>query len=955
MPLVAGVVLGLTATWWTGVHASAALPTLSLTTVTSGQVVSGVVSLAARADAAGLSSLQFQVSGQNVGSSITAGACVTSWDTRNMADGSHTVTALATDSVGNSVWASPIVVTVQNTSTGDLTAPTVTLSSPTSGSTLAGSVTLTASASDNTGVAGVWFTVDGTTVGAEDAAAPYQLSWNTASASNGTHVVRALARDAAGNVGSSTSVTVTVNNGSVDTTRPTMSITAPASGATVNGAVTITTTTADNVGVASVRFTLDGTVLGTDTSAPFAWTWDTTSASNGVHGLKAFVRDTSGNEEDSQLVTVTVDNTAAETVLPLVSMTTPSAGASVNGTVTVSATASDNVGVASVQFLLDGAPLGAADSASPYSIPWTTTGVSNGTHVLSAVARDAAGNVATSSGITVTVSNPTGDTTAPTVSLSSPGSGATVSGTVTVSASASDNVGVASVQFTLDGVNLGAADTSSPYSISWTTTSASNGSHVLRAVARDAAGNLTTSGSRTVTVSNSADTTLPSVSLSAPSSGATVSGTVTVSASASDNVGVASVQFTLDGVNLGAADTSAPWSISWNTTAVANGSRVLRAVARDAAGNTRTSSSRTVTVNNSTPDTTAPNVALTAPASGATVGGVVTVAATASDNVGVVGVQFMLNGQNIGNEVTMAPYAATWPTVGVPDGPYQITAVARDAAGNRRTSAAITVAVANQAGNGVVGDFNNDGTPDLLFAHTSGTLYAWFMDGARMIGGDYVSPQTVPGGWQVVGIDDFNADGKSDIIIQHQSTGQLTLWAMDGLARIDEVSLLATSTPWRVSATGDFNGDGQADIIWQHPTTGQLYVWFMDGPNMIDEGYPSPAQVDLRWKVVGTADMNGDGKMDLVWQSPSTGELVAWMMNGLASTTITRLNPAATNANWRIRAVADFDLDGNADLVWQHVSSGSLYIWYMNGTRMVRDGYLSPKQVSGSWTIVGGR
>jgi hypothetical protein len=955
MPLVAGAVLGLTATWWTGVHASSALPNLSLTTVASGQVVSGVVSLAARADAAGLSSLQFQVSGQNVGSNITAGACVTSWDTRNMADGSHTVAAVATDSVGNSVWASPIVVTVQNTSSGDLIAPTVALGSPTSGSTVAGSFTLTASASDNTGVAGVWFTVDGTTVGAEDAAAPYQLSWNSASVANGTHIVRALARDAAGNVGTSGSVTVTVNNGSVDSTLPTVSITAPGSGATVGGTITVTTTSADNVGVASVRFTLDGAVLGTDTSAPFSWTWNTTTASNGTHGLKAFARDTSGNEDDSPLVTVTVDNTTTDSVLPVVSMTTPSAGASVSGTVTVSATASDNVGVSSVQFLLDGASLGSADSASPYSISWTTTGVSNGSHVLSAVARDAAGNAATSSGITVTVSNQTGDTTAPSVSLSSPASGATVSGSVTVSASASDNVGVTSVQFTLDGVNLGAADTSSPYSVSWPTTSATNGTHVLRAVARDAAGNVTTSGSRTVTVSNSADRTLPSVSLSAPSSGATVSGTVTVSASASDNVGVTSVQFTLDGVDLGSADTSAPWSISWNTTAVANGSRVLRAIARDAAGNARTSSGRTVTVNNSTPDTTAPNVALTAPASGATVGGVVTVAATASDNVAVVGVQFMLNGQSIGSEVTMAPYAATWPTTGVPDGPYQITAVARDAAGNRRTSAAITVAVANQAGNGVVGDFNNDGTPDLLFAHTSGTLYAWFMDAARMIGGDYVSPQTVPAGWQVVGIDDFNADGKSDIIIQNQTTGQLTLWAMDGLTRIDEVSLLATNTPWRVGATGDFNGDGQADIIWQHPSTGQLYVWLMDGPNMIDEGYPSPAQVDLRWKVVGTADMNGDGKVDLVWQSPSTGELVAWMMDGLAATTITRLNPAATNANWRIRAVADFDRDGQADLVWQHVSSGSLYIWYMNGTRMVRDGYLSPKQVSGSWTIVGGK
>src|SRR5204863_212701 len=131
------------------------------------------------------------------------------------------------------------------------------------------------------------------------------------------------------------------------------------------------------------------------------------------------------------------------------------------------------------------------------------------------------------------------DTTAPTVSITSPTSGATVSGTVTVSASASDNVGVVGVQFQLDGANLGAEDTTAPYSVSWNTATASIGTHTLRAVARDAANNTSTSASISVTVS---DTTAPTVSVTSPSSGATVSGTVTVSASASDNVGVAGVQ-----------------------------------------------------------------------------------------------------------------------------------------------------------------------------------------------------------------------------------------------------------------------------------------------------------------------------------------------------------------------------------------------------------------------------
>src|SRR6185295_8399336 len=97
---------------------------------------------------------------------------------------------------------------------------------------------------------------------------------------------------------------------------------------------------------------------------------------------------------------------------------------------------------------------------------------------------------------------PSPDTTPPTVSITSPASGATVSGTISVTATASDDRGVAGVQFQLDGVNGGAEDTAAPYSVSWDTTTAGNGSHTITAVARDAAGNRTTSTPVTVTVAN---------------------------------------------------------------------------------------------------------------------------------------------------------------------------------------------------------------------------------------------------------------------------------------------------------------------------------------------------------------------------------------------------------------------------------------------------------------------
>jgi hypothetical protein len=86
------------------------------------------------------------------------------------------------------------------------------------------------------------------------------------------------------------------------------------------------------------------------------------------------------------------------------------------------------------------------------------------------------------------------------------------------------------------------------------------------------------------------DAEQPNVSLTNPADGVTVSGAITLSATASDNVGVAGVQFTVDGVNVGAEDATAPYSVSWNSTSVANGAHAVAARARDAAGNSRTAS-----------------------------------------------------------------------------------------------------------------------------------------------------------------------------------------------------------------------------------------------------------------------------------------------------------------------------------------------------------------------------
>ena len=196
---------------------------------------------------------------------------------------------------------------------------------------------------------------------------------------------------------------------------------------------------------------------------------------------------------------------------------------------------------------------------------------------------------------------PPPDTEAPVTAITAPSGGSTVSGTTSVTATATDNVGVTRVELWVDGA-LGPMDTSSPYSFSWNTAGLSNGSHTLQSRAYDAAGLTGSSAIVTVTVSNgpAPDTQPPVTAISAPASGATVSGTTTVTATATDNVGVTLVELWVDGA-LGPTDTGSPYSFSWNTAALSNGSHTLQSRAYDAAGQVGMSSMVTVTVNNGTP------------------------------------------------------------------------------------------------------------------------------------------------------------------------------------------------------------------------------------------------------------------------------------------------------------------------------------------------------------------
>lgn len=296
------------------------------------------------------------------------------------------------------------------------------------------------------------------------------------------------------------------------------------------------------------------------------------------------------------------------------------------------------------------------------------------------------------------------DWTPPTVSVTHPGP--VVRGAVTLAATATDTRGtVASVVLQQAPVGGGGwtticTVTASPYACPWATAALPDGPRDLRAIATDDSGYSATS----VPVTTLVDNTAPSgVSLSVPAS--SLSGTLPLTASAQDaHSGIArlAVEYRSQGagpwIECGAG-TRSPFTCSFDSTGVANGTYELRATAADAAGNQATGALVTRTVDNPVS-----SVSISSPVQGSTVTGTATLTAAATSNRGVTSVRFETRASGQGSwttacTVSASPYSCAWDTTATPPGSQELRAVLLDGSGGTTSSSTRTVTVSNPAPN----------------------------------------------------------------------------------------------------------------------------------------------------------------------------------------------------------------------------------------------------------------
>jgi len=265
-----------------------------------------------------------------------------------------------------------------------------------------------------------------------------------------------------------------------------------------------------------------------------------------------------------------------------------------------------------------------------------------------------------------------------------------------------------------------------------------------------------------------------------------------------------------------------------------------------------------------------------------------------------------------------------------------------------------------------VGDFTANGLSDLVYYNASlGVTEIELLNGNTIAGGGVITnnPFERDPAWTVVGVGDFNANGFSDLVYYNATLGVAEIDFLNGNTSVGggviTNSPFEGSPSWTVVGVGDFNGDGKSDLVYYNATPGVTEIEFLNGNTGVGGGVitNSPFEGSPGWTVVGVGDFNDNGKSDLVYYNAALGVTEIEFLNGTANAgggVITN-NPFEGSPGWTVVGVGDFNGDGKNELVYYNAALGVTEIEFLNGTANAGGGVIAndPYEGNPDWTVVG--